>query len=171
MGQDPAHGIAAAAFRHGSVLERAQWDLFNTAAYRRDPVNGIFARLHMPDPRHDPTGRWNEMSVANKAATINTPILIQDDDTEYWNALPLWSALRQEGKAVEMYVFPREVHQLMQPVHQLVNFERQIEWFRFWLKGEEDAAPSKQAQYERWRKLREAAQAHRPLGEVGYRGP
>jgi dipeptidyl aminopeptidase/acylaminoacyl peptidase len=117
MGQDPAHGIAAAAFRHGSVLERAQWDLFNTAAYRRDPVNGIFARLHMPDPRHDPTGRWNEMSSANKAATINTPILIQDDDTEYWNALPLWSALREAGKAVEMYVFPDEVHQLIQPAH------------------------------------------------------
>jgi dipeptidyl aminopeptidase/acylaminoacyl peptidase len=123
MGQDPAHGIAAAAFRHGSVLERAQWDLFNTAAYRRDPVNGIFARMHMPDPRHDPTGRWNEMSSANKAATINTPILIQDDDTEYWNALPLWSALREEGKAVEMYVFPKETHQLIQPVHQMVNFE------------------------------------------------
>ena len=171
MGQDPKHGIAAAAFRHGSVLERAQWDLFNTTAYRRDPVNGIFARMHMPDPRHDPTGRWNEMSSANKAATINTPILIQDDDTEYWNALPLWSALREEGKAIEMYVFPNETHRLTQPVHQLVNFERQIDWFRFWLKGEEDAAPSKQAQYERWRKLREASQAHRPLGEVGYRGP
>lgn len=157
MGKDPAHGIAAAAFRHGSVLERAQWDLFNTAAWRRDPVNGIFARLHMPDPRHDPAGRWDEMSVAKKAAAINTPILIQEDDTEYWNALPLWSALREEGKAVEMYVFPKEPHRLIQPVHQLVNFERQIDWFRFWLKNEEDAAPSKRTQYERWRKLRETS--------------
>ena len=39
--------------------------------------------------------------------------------------------------------------------HQLLNFERQMDWFRFWLRGEEDPTASKQAQYRRWRQLRE----------------
>jgi hypothetical protein len=159
LGKDPSHGIAAAAFRSGSVLERAQWDLFDTAAWRRDPVNGIYARLHLPDPRHDPAGRWQDISVANKAAQINTPLLIQAGDTEYLRSLSLWSALRDEGKAVEMHVFPEEPHRLIQPAHQLMNFERQIDWFRFWLKSEEDEAPSKRSQYERWRGLQVASRA------------
>lgn len=146
--------IAAAAFRNGSVLERARWDLFDTAAWRRDPVNGVYALFHMPDPENDPTGRWDQMSVVNKAARISTPLLIQVSDTEYLGALPLWSALHQEHKAVEMYVFPRETHRLIQPAHQLINFERQIDWFRFWLKNERDEDPAKSAQYARWTELK-----------------
>ena len=43
LGENPARGIAAAAFRSGSVLERESWDLFETAAWRRDSQNGIYA--------------------------------------------------------------------------------------------------------------------------------
>ena len=146
--------IAAAAFRSGSILERSIWDLFDTAAWRRDPVNGVYARFHMSDPRHDPAGRWDEMSVANKAEHIDVPILFQLSDTEYLGSLPLWSALHQEHKAVEMYVFPRETHRLIQPAHQVINFERQIDWFRFWLKHEQDDDPAKAAQYRRWNALK-----------------
>jgi hypothetical protein len=148
--------FAAAAFRHGSSIERAEWDLFETAASRRDPVNGPYARLHMPDPRNDPTGKWNEMSVARKARDINTPTLIQVDDLEYLFALPLWSAMHEEGKPIEMHVFPKETHALMQPIHRLVNYERQLDWFRFWLKHEEAPEPFKRDQYVRWNKLRES---------------
>jgi hypothetical protein len=148
--------FAAAAFRHGSPIERAQWDLFETAASMRDPANGPYARLHMPDPRNDPMGKWNEMSVARKARDINTPTLIQVDDLEYLFALPLWSAMHEEGKPIEMHIFPKETHSLMQPTHRLVNYERQLDWFRFWLKHEEAPEPFKRDQYVRWNKLRES---------------
>lgn len=150
--------IAAAAFRNGSILERARWDLFDTANWRRDPVNGPYALFHMPDPRDDTTGRWDEMSVVNKAARINTPLLLQVSDTEYLGTLPLWSALHQEHKAVEMYVFPRETHRLIQPAHQLMNFERQIDWFRFWLKNEKDDDPAKSSQYARWTAIKSSTE-------------
>jgi hypothetical protein len=29
-----------------------------------------------------------------------------------------------------------------------------VDWFRFWLKGEEDPDPAKKEQYERWRGLK-----------------
>jgi len=147
--------FAAAALRHGSVIERAMWDLFEASSRSQRPKD-TYKAFGMPDPRKDPTGKWEEMSVANKAARINTPTLIQADDTEYIGALPLWNAMREVGKPVEMYVFPKETHVLIQPIHRLVNYERQLDWFRFWLKQEEDPAPSKRDQYLRWNRLRES---------------
>jgi hypothetical protein len=148
-----SNAIAAAAFRNGSVLERARWDLFDTDLFQRGP-NSLNGRMHMPDPRNDPTGLWDEMSVARRAREINTPTLLQVSDSEYLGALPLWSAMHEEGKAIEMHVFPKEAHQLIQPIHRLVNFERQLDWFKFWLKDEVDPSPSKRAQYDRWNRLR-----------------
>jgi len=157
-----SNAIAAAAFRHGSYPERSRWDLFDTSARVRDPVNSVYVRMHLPDPRNDPTGRWDEMSVSHRAREINTPTLIQVNDTEYLFALPLWSAMHEEGKAIEMHVFPDEEHVLTQPIHMLVNFERQLDWFKFWLQHEEDMVPSKRGQYDRWNRLRELSSNPKP---------
>lgn len=154
--------IAAAAFRHGSAFERDTWDLFETTPAQRDTANGLLAKMHLPDPRNDPTGRWDDISVSRRVREISTPILIQSDDTEHIGALPLWSAMHLEGKAIEMHVFPEETHVLMQPIHMLVNFERQVDWFKFWLKDEEDGIPSKRDQYARWSRLRELTRDARP---------
>ena len=110
-----SNSFAAAAFRHGSAPERARWDLFRTGAWSYGP-DSLYAQLHLPDPRHDPAGRWDEMSVSHRARLINTPTLIEADGSEYLNALPLWSAMRDEGKAIEMQVFPDDTHLLTQPV-------------------------------------------------------
>ena len=156
-----SNAIAAAAFRHGSYPELARWELFDTSAAARGP-SGVYARLGLPDPRSDPTGKWNQISVSHHAANINTPTLLEIDDLEHLGALPLWSAMRDEGKAVEMYVFPEDAHSLIQPIHMLVNFERQLDWFRFWLKNEEDMTVDKRTQYDRWNKLLEMTSNSRP---------
>ena len=152
-----ANEFAAAAFRHGSGVERVRWDLLDTGAWSRDPVNGVYAKFGLPDPRNDPEGKWDAISVVRRARDINTPTLFEADDSEFLTTLPLWGAMHQEGKAVEMRVFPKETHVLRQPVHQRANFEQQLDWFRFWLKHEEDPDPSKREQYIRWNKLRELA--------------
>jgi len=157
-----SNAIAAAAFRHGSAFERENWDLFEAAPSERDPANGLLRKMHLPDPRNDPTGQWDEISVSRRAREINTPTLIQVDDTEYIGALPLWRAMHLEGKAIEMHVFPEDTHVLTQPIHMLVNFERQVDWFKFWLKREEDGTPSKRDQYDRWNRLRELTRDTRP---------
>jgi hypothetical protein len=156
-----SNSIAAAAFRHGSAFESARRELFDTAAWMHGP-NGFYGYMHMPAPDNDPTGRWDEMSVSRRARQINTSTLIEADGNEYVGALPLWSAMRKEGKAIEMQVLPDDTHLLVQPIHTLVNFERQIDWFKFWLKHEEDMTPSKRSQYERWSRLRELARRSPP---------
>jgi len=153
-----SNAFAAAAFRHGSWPERLRWALFSTATWQRGP-NSLYARMNLPDPRNDPTGKWDEISVSHRAHEINTPTLIQADDSEYLGALPLWSAMHEEGKAIEMHVFPEDVHMLIQPIHMLVNFERQLDWFNFWLRGVEDPASEKKNQYARWRLLKTQQEA------------
>ena len=63
--------------------------------------------------------------------------------------------MHEYHKAIEMYVFPRETHLLSQPIHQLLNDERQLDWFRYWLKDEKDNVPDKRPQYDRWDALRD----------------
>jgi hypothetical protein len=154
-----SNAIAAAAFRHGSWPERIRWELFTTDTSQHGP-DAIYARMNLPDPRNDPQGKWDAISVSHHARDINTPILLQLDDSEYLGALPLWSAMREEDKAIEMDVFPEETHQLMQPIHMLVNFERQLDWFGFWLNHGEDGSPLKRDQYDRWNRLRDSI--HKP---------
>ena len=59
------------------------------------------------------------------------------------------------GTPTELYAFPDEAHIKMQPRHWLAIYERNLDWFRYWLQGERDPDPAKAGQYERWDKLSE----------------
>jgi hypothetical protein len=43
---------------------------------------------------------------------------------------------------------------LSNPAERLASQGGNVDWFRFWLKGEEDPDAAKAAQYKRWRELR-----------------
>lgn len=100
---------------------------------------------------------WRDMSLAQNAARIDTPLLMQLSDKEFRLALEAFSALREQHKPVEMYVFPEEAHIKWQPVHRRAVYERNLDWFSFWLQGTEDPDPEKAEQYARWRVLRSRA--------------
>jgi hypothetical protein len=46
-------------------------------------------------------------------------------------------------------------HNLSMPLQRAALMANNVDWFAFWLKGEEDPAPSKYAQYLRWRQIRD----------------
>ncbi len=98
--------------------------------------------------------RWGAYALSAHAQQVHTPLLIQVSDTELVQTTPLFASLKDAHKPVEAYVFPDEYHVKWQPQHKLAVAERAIDWFRFWLLGEEDQAPGKADQYERWRRLR-----------------
>jgi dipeptidyl aminopeptidase/acylaminoacyl peptidase len=100
---------------------------------------------------------WRETSLALNAARIDTPLLLQLADNEFRLALEAFGALREQGKPVEMYVFPDEYHVKWQPEHRRAVYERNLDWFSFWLQQQEDSDPAKAAQYARWRALRSPA--------------
>jgi dipeptidyl aminopeptidase/acylaminoacyl peptidase len=73
----------------------------------------------------------------------------------------LFSHLRYLQKPAELFLIPdieHGVHVLQNPAQRMASEGGAVDWFRFWLKGEE--AAGKEAQYRRWRKLRS-------LSEVG----
>jgi dipeptidyl aminopeptidase/acylaminoacyl peptidase len=126
------------AFRHWFE----QWGLLGTDG---KPVPERFARL----------------SAAENVDRIHAPLLIHAPDDEYIISLPLYSAMRDRNKPVEMWIYPNEYHEKIQPKHRYSVYERNVDWFRFWLKGEEDPSPARKEQYDRWRKLRELDAADR----------
>ncbi|MGH6616451.1 Atxe2 family lasso peptide isopeptidase [Sphingomonas sp.] len=105
---------------------------------------------------------WKPISLSINARIITTPILFQVADRETALSLESYGALREAGKPVEMYVYPDEYHYKWQPLHRLAVYERNIDWFAFWLSRYEDPAADKRRQYERWESLRAAAQRPPP---------
>lgn len=62
--------------------------------------------------------------------------------------------LEDFGKATEILYFANAPHDTRRPRHRLRSLGTHIDWWRFWLKGEEDSDPAKRDQYAHWRQLR-----------------
>ena len=65
-----------------------------------------------------------------------------------------FSGLSRLGKPVEMIYIPEGTHILEKPWDRMISQQGNVDWFCFWLKGEEDPDPTKAEQYKRWRELR-----------------
>jgi len=106
-----------------------------------------------PASRDDPDF-WRPVSLSVNAARIDTPLLMQLADSEYLQSLEAFTALRENGKPVEMYIFPDEYHNKVSPEHRLAVWTRSLDWFDFWLLHRVDPDPAKAAQYRRWDAMR-----------------
>ena len=95
--------------------------------------------------------------MSMNADKIVAPILQNASDTEYLIYLPLYRSLADLGRPIELYLYPNELHVRNQPRHRQEIYERNLDWFRFWLKGEQDPDPAKTEQYKRWSHLRDQA--------------
>lgn len=107
-----------------------------------------------PPATRDDRAFWKPQSLALNAEHIDTPLLMQLADREYILALEAFTALREFGKPVEMYVYPDEYHYKWQPAHRLAVYDRNVDWFTFWLSGRKDPDPAKAPQYKRWEAMR-----------------
>jgi len=65
-----------------------------------------------------------------------------------------YTGLNRLGKPFELIYIPEGVHILEKPWERMTSQQGDVDWFCFWLKGEEDPDPAKAEQYERWRELR-----------------
>jgi dipeptidyl aminopeptidase/acylaminoacyl peptidase len=109
---------------------------------------------------------WSQLAPELQADRIDTAVLNNDPDSEFLEDLALYTSMRELGKPMELYIYPGELHHINQPRHRYQIYERNLDWFRFWLKGEEDPAPSKLAQYIRWRGLRSLLEHKTPQPEL-----
>lgn len=107
-------------------------------------------------PAAEDDAAWRQQSLTLNADRLRTPILMQLADSEYIFALETHAALRAQGKPIEIYVFPKEYHLKWQPAHRLAIYNRNLQWFDYWLRGIRwgNADPT---QYDRWDQLRHEA--------------
>jgi len=97
---------------------------------------------------------WKQLSLSVNAGQISTPILLQLSDDEYLSALESYTALREAGAPVDMFVFPDEHHVKWQPAHRLAVYRRSLDWFDYWLRNVRSQAPDRQDELRHWDRLR-----------------
>jgi dipeptidyl aminopeptidase/acylaminoacyl peptidase len=102
--------------------------------------------------------RWRILSPAYYADRFRAPILMQMAEQEFRSAVEYFIRMRRAGAAAELWAYPDEPHIKFQPRHKLSVYDRNLDWFRFWLQHYADPAPEKADLYRRWRELRENSQ-------------
>jgi hypothetical protein len=99
--------------------------------------------------------RWREQAPDFNLDRVTAPLRLEaigvQSVLEEWEP---YAGLLLLHKPVELSVIPDGEHLLVKPWERLASAQTNADWFRFWLKGEEDPDPAKRAQYERWRVLR-----------------
>jgi hypothetical protein len=117
--------------------------------------DGLKKLWQLGTPEETP-GQWQALSPSRNLDSIRAPLLMQMSEQEYLYALDYAIPLIRDHRA-DLYVFPHEPHQKFQPRHKLAAYERNLDWFRFWLQGHEEPNPAKRQQYLHWRTMKDAA--------------
>ena len=116
--------------------------------------------------------RWKLLSPTFNIDKIRTPILMQMPEQEYLQTMDYFVPLTRSATPADMYVYPDESHQKVLPRHKLAAYERNLDWFRFWLQGYTDPDPRKATQYARWQAQKDrAAKAGLAAGRTTPSGP
>lgn len=99
---------------------------------------------------------WSQIDLADHVGTIEAPILFHFAASESVFGPPrLIRRLDDAGLPYEAFIFKDEYHTKVQPAHIQAIYDRNLDWFRFWLQDYEDPSAAKKDQYVRWRQLRE----------------
>jgi hypothetical protein len=100
--------------------------------------------------------QWLKRSSTFRMDRVETPLQVVALDNHY-HLMSMWepyAVLRYLQKPVDLIIIPGSEHVVTSPVAQMTSQGGTVDWFRFWLKDEEDPDPTKAEQYKRWRELR-----------------
>jgi dipeptidyl aminopeptidase/acylaminoacyl peptidase len=109
---------------------------------------------------------WFQASPGFNIDKVRAPLLITALNPT--SALQEWEwfvALSRREKPVELLMLKDGAHVLERPSDRMISLQSNVDWFVFWLKGEEDPDPAKAELYRRWRQLRRLE-----AGTIAYSG-
>jgi len=126
-----------------------------SAASGSDPYLRDAEGLNGVRPFGNGLQQWLKRSPEFNMDKVTTPLQVvalgRSDILFMWEP---YAALRYLNKPVDLIVLTEGTHVLTNPAQRMVSQGGTVDWFRFWLKGEEDPDPAKSEQYARWRELR-----------------
>jgi len=104
---------------------------------------------------------WLQNSSAFHLDDVHTPVRILGfSSTSVLGNWEWFAGLKYLNKPVEFALFPNAGHVPTLPADRLAIQGADVDWFTFWLEGEEDLDPAKAKQYARWRAMRRLQRAN-----------
>jgi dipeptidyl aminopeptidase/acylaminoacyl peptidase len=97
---------------------------------------------------------WLKESPGFNLDHVRTPLRIETDGDSRFYHWELYGGLQILHKPVELVIIPNASHLLVRPWHRMTSQAGSVDWFAFWLRGEEDPDRAKVDQYRRWREMR-----------------
>ena len=125
--------------------------------YAMHPLaQGEYESMYGGTPWQNGWRRWFENSISFNLDKIRTPLRLEADNNpsaivEEWET---FAALHLLNKPVELVFIPHGDHPVVKPWERMTSQQGDVDWFAFWLKGEEDPDPKKVDQYARWREVK-----------------
>jgi dipeptidyl aminopeptidase/acylaminoacyl peptidase len=112
-------------------------------------------------------GHWLHNDPSLHTDCVTAALRIETYGPWVLNNWDIYALLRRQYKPAEMVVIPGGTHSLSRPAERMVSLQGNVDWYRFWLKGEErtqavlptETAGSLRAQYARWREMETLRQA------------
>jgi len=123
-------------------------------------------RIYNAKPYGEGLKKWMEGAPGFHIDQIETPLRIEAmGPISYLGEWETYSSLWQQGKPVDFIYIPDGQHILQKPLERIASQQGNVDWFRFWLEGEEDPDPAKAEQYSRWRELRKLQDKNKAAGD------
>jgi dipeptidyl aminopeptidase/acylaminoacyl peptidase len=114
-------------------------------------------------PAGETLARWIRRDPSMHTDCIRAALRIEKYGPVVSNNWDIYALMRRQYKAVEMVVMPKATHALHTPSERMLSLQGNVDWYRFWLSGEERSEPyllgesdeTLREQYRRWRQMAE----------------
>jgi dipeptidyl aminopeptidase/acylaminoacyl peptidase len=158
-----------APIRAATILDGDANTLFSmTVTYGvSDGIQARKAKTNEGLPFGDTLATWIRNDPALHTDCVRAALRIETYGPWVLNNWDVYALLRRQYKPAEMVVIPGGTHGLMTPSERMISLQGNVDWFRFWLKGEERVEPFLWAesdetlkdQYRRWHEMAELKRA------------
>jgi hypothetical protein len=120
----------------------------------------LYERINGALPQGAGLQSWFSHATGFNLDRVHTPTrLLAFRSDSILNNWEWFAGLRRLGTPVELIWIPDAEHMPVRPWERITAQEGDVDWFSFWLKGEEDDDSSKAEQYRRWREMRNHRQS------------
>ena len=131
-----------------------------TVDWQHNAVPQQFDTVMGASPFGEGLPQWLKRSPGFNLDKITAALLVVAGESRV-TLLTMWdvyAGLRYLHKPTELIQLNTDEHVLTNPAVRLASQGGSVDWFRFWLKNEQDPDPAKTEQYQGWRELRKLQQ-------------
>jgi dipeptidyl aminopeptidase/acylaminoacyl peptidase len=117
--------------------------------------NEDYVQVNGGPPDGSSLASWVENSPGFNLDKVTAPVHLESYGRgAFLTGWQWFSGLSLLGKPVDYVWLPGGTHLLVKPWDRVTSQEGDVDWFSFWLLGQEDPNPRKKERYARWKELR-----------------